>query len=286
MKNIGIVTDSGASLPESIAAAYDLDIVPMGIQVEGRIVRDGIDMTREAFYALMSEVLGMSTSQPSPGDFLEVYERAAEKARELISIHITSKASGTYQVANLIKDKVAVRITMFDTLSCSMGQGFLVIEAAKAAQAGKSRDEIIALLESLRDNVAVYAVVPTLKYLSRSGKVGRVKALVANLLNVKPIISMRGGAAEVVGKVRSQPKALDQLIRLVEERFLNQRIQAAVMHTNAHQKAEEFKQLVQTRLQCEEILVTDMGSALAVHGGPGMIGIAAYPVDWQKSTRQ
>lgn len=279
MKRIGIVTDSGASLPEDIVAAYDLEVVPMGIQLEGKIVRDGVDLTREGFYALMSEVLGMSTSQPSPGDFLEVYERAASRARELISIHITSKASGTYQVANLVKDKLPIPITTFDTLSCSMGQGFLVVEAAKAALEGKSREEILGLLHALRDRVAVYAVVPTLKFLSRSGKVGRVKALVANLLNVKPIISMRDGSAEVVGKVRSQPKAFEQLISLVDKRFPQQRLRAAVMHTNAPEKAEEFKRLVQTRLQCEDILVTDMGSALAVHGGPGMIGIAAYPVE-------
>lgn len=277
-KPIGIVTDSGASIPPELVDKYDLAIVPMGIQIDGKFYRDGIDLTPEEFYALMDEHDEMTTSQPTPEDFMTVYQGALQRAKELISVHITSKASGTVQVAELVRQSIGQQsITVIDSATASMGQGFLVLEAAKMAMQGRTKEEIIQRLETLKDKIAVYVAVPTLKYLSRSGKVGKVQALLANMLKIKPILRIQKGVAEVTEKTRSYPKALSKLIDLVESRYPDQPLRIAILHTNAPKLAADFRTQVEQRLHCVEVMVTEMGSALAVHGGKGMLGLAACP---------
>lgn len=277
MDNIAIVTDSAASIPEELAKESGLEIVPAGVQINGKIYREGIDISHQDFYAQLESAEDISTSQPSPGDFLEVYRRVAEKAKEIISIHITATGSGTLGVANLVKEHLSIPISVIDSTSCSMGQGFIALAAAQAAQRGKSRDEILRIIDEVKKQTTVYVAVPTLKYLARSGKVGKVKMLIANVLAIKPILGVRDGVVEVIDKTRSYPKALQRLISLMEERFPTEQLQIAILHTNAPDKAEEFRRKVEERLHCTKTFIAEMGTALAVHGGQGMLGIAACP---------
>lgn len=279
MKRIAIVTDSAASVPPELAREVELEIVPVGIQIDNQFLREGLDLTPEEFYAQLEEKESLTTSQPSPGDFLAIYNKLVDRAKEIISIHITGRQSGTVQVAELLKEHIPIPITVVDSESASMGQGFAALAAAKAALKGKSREEILEIIERVKKKTAVFVAVPTLKYLARSGKVSRMQAMVASLLTIKPILGIRDGLVQVVDKKRSYGQALQRMISLVEERFPSERLTVAVLHSNAPEKAEEFKQKVEERLRCAKVFIAEMGAALAVHGGQGMLGIAACAAD-------
>ena len=279
MKRIAIVTDSAASVPPELAKEVELEIVPVGIQIDNQFHREGLDITPEKFYAQLEKKENITTSQPSPGDFLEIYNRLVDKAKEIISIHITSRQSGTVQVAELLKEHIPIPITVVDSESASMGQGFAALAAARAALRGKSREEILEIIERVKRKTTVFVAVPTLKYLARSGKVSRVQAMVASLLTIKPILGVRDGLVQAVDKKRSYGQALQRMIALVEERFPTEKLTIAVLHSNAPEKAEEFKQKVEERLRCAQVFIAEMGASLAVHGGQGMLGIAACAAD-------
>lgn len=279
MKRIAIVTDSAASVPPELAREVGLEIVPMGIQIGNQFLREGIDITTEEFYRQLEEKENITTSQPSPGDFLAIYNKLVNKAKEIISIHITSRQSGTVGVAELVKKDIPIPITVVDSESASMGQGFVALAAARAALRGKSREEILEIIERVKQKTTVFVAVPTLKYLARSGKVSRVQAKVASLLTIKPILSVKNGLVQAVDKKRSYGQALQRMIALVEKRFPTEKLTIAVLHSNAPEKAEEFKQIVEERLRCAQVFIAEMGASLAVHGGQGMLGIAACAAD-------
>lgn len=276
MKRIAIVTDSAASVPPELAKEAELEIVPVGIQIDNRFLREGIDITAEEFYAQLEDKENITTSQPSPGDFLEVYNRLVDKAKEIISIHVTSKQSGTVQLVELLKENIPIRITVVDSESASMGQGFAALAAARAALRGMGREEILDIIKRVKQKTAVFVAVPTLKYLARSGKVSRVQAMVASLLAIKPILGVKDGLVQAIDKKRSYGQALERMIALVQERFPTEKLTIAVLHSNALEMAEEFKQRVESQLRCAQVFVAEMGASLAVHGGQGMLGIAAY----------
>jgi DegV family protein with EDD domain len=279
VKDIAIVTDSAASVPWELAREAGLEIVPVGIQIDNRFLREGVDITPEEFYAQLEEKENVTTSQPSPGDFLDIYNRLVGKAKEIISIHITSRQSGTVQVAELLKEHIPIPITVVDSESASMGQGFAALAAARAALRGKNREEILEIIERVKQKTAVFVAVPTLKYLARSGKVSRVQAMVATLLTIKPILGVKDGLVQTVDKKRSYSQALQRMIALVEERFPTEKLAVAVLHSNALEKAGEFKQEIEGRLRCAQVFIAEMGASLAVHGGEGMLGIAACAAD-------
>jgi DegV family protein with EDD domain len=279
VKRIAIVTDSAASVPPELAKEAELEIVPVGIQIDNRFLREGIDITAEEFYAQLEDKENITTSQPSPGDFLEVYNRLVDKAKEIISIHVTSKQSGTVQLVELLKENIPIRITVVDSESASMGQGFVALAAARAALRGMGREEILDIIKRVKQKTAVFVAVPTLKYLARSGKVSRVQAMVASLLAIKPILGVKDGLVQAIDKKRSYGQALERMIALVQERFPTEKLTIAVLHSNALEMAEEFKQRVESQLRCAQVFVAEMGASLAVHGGQGMLGIAAYAGD-------
>ncbi|MFY9562897.1 MAG: DegV family protein, partial [Limnochordia bacterium] len=169
--------------------------------------------------------------------------------------------------------------TVVDSESASMGQGFIALAAARAALLGKSREEILEIIKRAKEKVAVYVAVPTMKYLARSGKVSRLQAMVASLLTIKPILGVRDGLVQAIDKKRSYDQALQRLLDLVEERFPTEKLTVAVLHSNALAMAEEFKEKVKARLRSAHIFITEMGASLAVHGGQGMLGIAACSLD-------
>lgn len=279
MRSVAIVTDSAASVPPELAREVGLEIVPVGIQIDNQFFREGIDITPEEFYSQLERKGNITTSQPAPGDFLAVYNRLVGKAEEIISIHITSKQSGTVQLAQLLKEYIPIPVTVVDSESASMGQGFLALAAARAALLGKSREEILEIIKRLKEKITVFVAVPTLKYLARSGKVSRVQAMLSSLLTIKPILGVKDGLVQAVDKKRSYGQALQRILTLVEERFPTDRLTIAVLHSNALEMAEELKQKVEERWRCAQVFVAEMGASLAVHGGQGMLGIAVCAED-------
>ncbi|MBC7083701.1 MAG: DegV family protein [Firmicutes bacterium] len=276
---IGIVTDSGASLPQELIEEYDIAVAPLGIQFGSDTYRDGVDITRGEFYERLEGPDVPLTSQPAPAEFISIYRRLLERVRTIISIHITSTGSGTCQVANLAKASFPdADIEVVDSLSASMGTGFMVLAAAEAARCGKTKEEILRILAELRPRISAYAVIKSVKHLLKSGRIHKGQALIASLLSIKPLVSVKEGVVEVVDRVRTYQAALDRLVVLTRDAAGDSRVKVSVVHGNALAEAKRLCERLKTVLNCGEIILSDIGPPLAVHGGPGIIGVVFHPV--------
>ncbi len=276
---IAIVTDSGASLPDELVDEYDVTVVPLGIQFGSEAYRDGVDITREEFYRRLDGPVIPCTSQPAPAEFVSAYRRLLDRVKTIISIHITSTGSGTCQVANLARASFpGADIEVVDSLSASMGTGFMVLAAAEAVRAGKTKDEILRILGELRTRMRAYAVIDSVRHLMKSGRVHKGQALIASLLSIKPLISIKEGVVEVVDRVRTYRLAVDRLVDLTREAARGSRVRVSVVHGNALAEAKRLRDTLKSVLDCAEIIVSDIGAPLAVHGGPGIIGVVCHPL--------
>jgi len=214
------------------------------------------------------------TSAPAPGDFLEKFKEACEDYDTVISIHISGKVSATYQSASLAREMLPYEnIHVIDSNNISMATGFIVLTAARKAIEGWSAEEIISFLEKLKERVGGMVVLPTLKYLAKSGRVSQVQALLGNILSIKPILIINRGEVKVIDKTRSVGTSLNKMIELAQKRLGDSRLQVAVIHSNAVDKANDFLEKAREKLNCSQSFITEMGPGLAVHGGPNMIGL-------------
>ena len=276
---IKIVTDSTADIPKPLLERYDIQVVPVNIQFGHETYEEGITIDRPTFFQKLEEVMPTS-SQPAPGKLAEVYRQLADEGHSILSLHVTSKHSGTYQSALLAKSMAPeADIKAFDTLSISMGTGYQVLAAARAAEEGKSMEEILQLLEGIRSRMHLYFTPATLKYLQKSGRVGKLAGALASLLSVKPIIKVEDGLLEAFQNVRTRGKALDRLVELTGEAVgTTQPVKLAIPHAQADAEAEALRARLERTFNCEEMHVVDLACSLTVHGGPGIIGIISYKV--------
>jgi len=278
---IKIVTDSTADVPEELLERYDIRLVPINIQFGTETYQEGIDIDRPTFFRMLDEYPTIPTSsQPSPGQFVDVYRPLVEDGHSIISLHVTSKHSGTYQSALLAKSMLPeADIEVFDSLSISIGTGYQVLAAARAAQEGKSMGEIIEILEGIRSRMYLYLTPATLKYLQKSGRVGKLARALASLLNVKPIIKVEDGTLEAFEKVRTRSKSLDRIVELTAEAVgTTDPVKLGVSHAEVPDEAEELRERLERTFNCDEMHVVDLACSLTVHGGPGIIGIISYKV--------
>ncbi len=278
---IKVVTDSTADIPQELLDRYDIRLVPINIQFGTETYREGIDIDRPTFFRKLDEYPTMPTSsQPSPGQFVEVFRPLAEDGHSIISIHITSKHSGTYQSALLAKSMLPeADIEVFDSLSISIGTGYQVLAAARAAEEGKSMKEIIHMLEGIRSRMSLYLTPATLKYLQKSGRVGKLAGALGALLNVKPIIKVEDGVLEAFQNVRTRSKALERIMELTTGAVgTTEPVKIGIPHAEVPDEAEALRKRVEGTFNVDEMLVVPLACSLTVHGGPGIIGIVAYPV--------
>jgi len=276
---IKIVTDSTADVPKELLERYDIRVVPINIQFGMETYQEGIDIDRPTFFRKLEEVMPTS-SQPAPGQLVEVYRELAEDGHSIISIHVTSKHSGTYQSALLAKSMLPeAEIEVFDTLSISIGTGYQVLAAARAAEEGKSMGEIIQILEGIRSRMYLHLTPATLKYLQKSGRVGRLAGALGSLLNVKPVIKVEDGTLELFQNVRTRSKAIDRLVELTEEAVgTTEPVKLAISQAQVPAEAEKLRERLERTFNCDEMHVVDLACSLTVHGGPGIIGIISYKV--------
>jgi len=276
---IKIVTDSTADVPQELMKRYDIRTVPINIQFGTETYQEGIEIDRPTFFRKLEEVMPTS-SQPSPGQFAEVYKELAEQGHSILSIIITSKHSGTYQSAVLAKSMLPeADIEVFDTLSISIGTGYQVLAAARAAEEGKSMGEIIQLLEGIRSRMFLYLTPSTLKYLQKSGRVGKLAGALGALLNLKPVIKVEDGLLEAFQNVRTRSKAIDRMVELTAEAVgTTEPVKLGITHAQVPDEAEKLRQRLERAFNCDEVIVVDLACSLTVHGGPGVIGLISYKV--------
>lgn len=276
-----IVTDSTCDLPPELVERYGIVVVPALIRFGNETYLDGVEITRQEMYRRMVEGDEVpKSSQPSPGQFLEVYQELVAQGLSILSIHVTAKTSGVCQSAYLARSMLPeADIEVSDSASISMGTGFIILEAARAIEAGKGKSEVLALIEDIKSRMNIYATVGTLKYLRLSGRVGHMREIFGSLLDIKPIITLEEGVVKAVDKVRTRKRALDRVIELTRQAVGTEVvINAAVMHTAVEEEALEFKKRVKRGFNCQELFFGEAGIALGANAGPGVLGLIAYKV--------
>lgn len=286
MPRVAVVTDSCASLPEDLIQELRIHWIPYYIHREAEVLRDLVTVSRDDFYRWLPTAEKLpQTASPGPGDYLETYQQLAESHgfREIISIHMTSRGSGAFQAATAAKKLAGeilpdVKIEVIDTLNVAMSQGWMAVEAARAALLGKNLAEIVQLVQSMIPVTRMIQTADTLRYLYMGGRIGQAQRIVGSLLNIKPLIGMQDGVIVALGTARSRRSAYRRIVEMIEAAVGQGQIKIAYMHAAALDEAQKIKELVEERCRVTESLIAELSPALGVHSGPGTAGVAYFPV--------
>ncbi len=271
-----IVTDSTAYIPEDLRNRFDIHIVPLNVVFGEEAYREELELTASDFYEMVRRYGQLpTTSQPPIGQFVELFEQLSKEYDAVISIHLSSGISGTYQGAVAAGNMVdGIEVHPFDSEITCMVQGFYVLEAAKMAQEGKEPGEIIARLEEMRTNSDAYFVVDDLQNLQRGGRLNGASALIGSLLQVKPILQFEDKVIVPFEKVRTKKKALKRVIELFEQDYQKGLpLQAVIIHGNAEQEALDIKSELEKSYPNAEFIVSYFGAVIGTHLGEGAIGL-------------
>ncbi|EEG77200.1 DegV family protein [Dethiobacter alkaliphilus] len=277
---VKIVTDSTADLPQGLADELDIAVVPLNVHFGEEEYLDWIDLDSDSFFEKLqaSEVMPR-TSQPSPADFEAVYKRVGEDGDTIISLHISAELSGTYQSATIAKSMLEdMDIEVIDSKLTSMALGIVVVEAARAARDGKSKEEILSVIYEQLGKVKVYFGVDTLEYLQKNGRIGKAAALLGGLLSLKPILTLVDGMVVPKDKVRGRVKLQARVVDLVgEELGADVTGKAVILHGNVLEEALKLKDKIEAKYNFSEIIISSIGAVIGTHTGPGVLGVAVLP---------
>jgi len=271
---IRVVTDSTCDLPEEVVTEHGITIVPLYINFGDQSYLDGVELSRQEFYERLPDCdPSPTTAAPGTEVFRQAYERLADEgATEVLSIHISVSLSAVVDVARLAAQETdAVPVTVLDSGQLSLGTGFLVLAAAKAAAEGRSMGDIIPMLEEQALRTHVFAALDTLEFLRRSGRMSRVMASLGSVLRIKPLLRMYDGKP-TAERVRTRDRATKRLISLLSDLIPLERV--ALVHTHAPDRAEDLRQRVQHLLPEGEVPSVDITPVIGAHIGPGAAGFA------------
>lgn len=278
MPKISIITDTDSSLPQDMAAEYNILQVPISIHFNEEFSGTDHDMTNADLFAKIDEFGKLpTTAAPTPGVFEEYFKKVfkEQKPDTLIYYSISGEMSATIKSAQIAADDLKkYDIRVIDSNTLSMAQGYMVLAAAEAAKKGASVEEIIKIAEKVRENTILFAGLATLKYLSMSGRVSHVAAGMASMLNIKPILSVQNGKLEMLEKVRTRKKSWARMLELaVADVGKNKIARACVIHVNAEENAKQFAGLLQDALDFHKnVPIMDFNPGLSVHTGAGLVG--------------
>jgi DegV family protein with EDD domain len=269
---VRIVTDSTADLTPEQQRDAGITVVPLNVHFGDQVFRDHVDLSTDEFFRRLKASSQLPrTSQPSVGAFEEAYRTLLAGGGEIVSVHLSSKVSGTFNSALMAAQSVGDgKIDVVDSLSTSMALGFMALEGAKLAKAGRDRRTVADCLQGLVPKARVICVVDTLTYLERGGRIGKARALLGSLLNVKPILQLKDGEVVPLGRARGRPQALNRLVELLERD--GKVSQLAIMHGAATADAEQLRERVASTYPGVDIQLTEIGAVLGTHTGPGVIG--------------
>jgi DegV family protein with EDD domain len=277
MPSYAIVTDTDCSLPRDLAARNGIRQVAINLHFGDETVRAVEEIDDAGLFMRIGRTGRLPTSSaPSPGQFGEAYRDAfAAGADGVVCFCVSSKGSATFAAAQSACDLLPGHdITVIDTRSATMAQGFMVLEAAEAAAAGASKDEIIARAESVGRRTHMFAALASLHYLAMSGRVTGLAASMAELLDIKPVLTMRDGGLELLERVRTERKSWARVLDLAASSSARPVESMAIVHSDASTRAGQFEQLLRERMPCpDEIIVADLTPGLSVVSGPGLVGV-------------
>jgi DegV family protein with EDD domain len=272
---VKIVTDSSADLPPQLAEELGITIVPLYIRFGDKVYRDRLDIGDEEFYReLLRNSVHPVTVQPGIQDFVEVYQSVAVKADAIVSIHISSKLSGTYNSALQATAMVdpGCPVEVIDSQTTTAALGLICVEAAKAANSGKDLQYVISIVEEAIQNTYIFGILESLEYICMGGRAGRTRALLSSILNVKPVLSLRNGELTPVGRVRTRSRGIDELFECVTHAKRVDNL--AVAYSTTAEEAADLSQRLAARFNKKNIIMARLGSTIGVHTGPGTLIVA------------
>jgi len=275
-----ILVDGSADMPDGWAQMYQLDILPMPIQIGEKTYYQGEDITTEQFYQLIED--GEShpkSAAPSPYRVKDFIEKICDIGDSVLSLNVSGKMSSTITMvqyaANELKEKIDVY--PFDSGAGSAVLAFMAREARLKERAGETIEEIQSALEAMREKVLVVLTLDNLDFAFRSGRVGALTAVLTSLLKIKPIVSLQDGLLEVSDKVRTRTKSLESLISKVKEKYGSEPIKVAIVHSQDSETANQLKEMVDKTLNAVETIFTELSISVAANLGPKTVGIVALP---------
>lgn len=276
-----VIADSTCNLSQETLDEYDIRIAPIPIQFGDETFEEGVDIDRDLFYKKIEETgIIPTSSQPTPAWFGRYYKELHQQGHSILVITVTGKHSGTFNSATMAKSLAPeADVHVFDSRSISLGTGWMVLEAVRAIKSGVAQSDVVSRIEIIRERARLFMTPATLKYLQMSGRVGTLQGALASLLSIKPIIHLKDGLLEVMGNVRTRGKSLDQLIEHLEEAVgTTAPVNLAVIHARARDEGLSVLERAKNVFNVQEALFGDLVASLSAHGGPGIIGLFAYPI--------
>ncbi|ANZ18743.1 DegV family protein [Streptomyces noursei] len=278
-RHVAIVTDSTAYLPRAAVARHHITAVPLTVVLGDQALEEGTEISARSVAQALQKRRPVTTSRPSPAVFADTYRAIAEAgASGIVSLHLSSEFSGTYDAAVLAAKKAPVPVRVVDTGMVAMALGFCALAAAEAVEAGGDVDDAVAAAEKRASGTAAYFYVDTLDYLRRGGRIGAAQALLGSALAVKPILQLDDGRIELLEKVRTASKAIARLEEIAAERAGDGQVDIAVHHLAAAERADALAERLRERVPgLNELHVSEVGAVIGAHTGPGLLGVVVSP---------
>jgi uncharacterized protein len=284
MNKVVIITDSIANPPQEAMQRYGIRILPINIVFNGKKYRDGIELSVAEAYRMLKEKPDQFHSSPaSIGDYLDVIKDAAKTADSILCITVSSKLSTVYNVVRLARNRakeegLAVPIEVIDSMTVVNAQGLIVTAAARAVEAGKSLEEVIGVVEKVKDQVHLIGILDTVQHVYRTGRIPKITSTVGSLLNIKPCFSISEGAVHFDGLIKNQEAGIKHILKQMRNNIKNKSVHVSIAHSSALEGGEKLKDAIQAEFNCSEIWMTDLSPVIAYATGTGVL-IAAYYSD-------
>jgi len=285
LQKVAIVTDSVACLPRELVEQYGIKIIPVNLYFGDKVYRDWVDITPSQAYELfLKDPTAFKTSGINPVDCLEAYRQVSNDSNGVLCVTISSKLSMVYNSALKAKERAGGElpknsIGVVDSQTATAAEGFVALAAARAAAGGKSLAEVVKAAEEVRDKVCVVALMDTIRYVYRSGRIPKIASVAGSMLSIKPVLTISSGAVRFKGAVRSREHGIERVLKITRDRVGQSPVHMAVMHAYAPDDAEQLKERVSSEFNCVELWITEFSPVMGYACGTGTLGVAFYPED-------
>lgn len=287
MPRIAVVTDSSVCLPRELVEQYGIAVIPLLLIIEDKEYLDGVDITPGEFYAKLKQAKKLpTTSSPSPGQYLEVFQELSQRAEGILCITVSSKVSIVHdsarQAVELAKETIPqTPIELIDSRTATMAQGYMVLAAARAAAQGQSLDQVAQIVREMVPQANLLFLLDTLHYMAKGGRIPKAAAWASSLLSIKPILTLSErdseGELTLLQRARTRSRGIDRLLSIMEERVVEGApVRAAVHHVDALEAAQRLRERIQSRFHCEEFYITEATPVVGTHTGPGLLMLAFF----------
>lgn len=281
MVNIAIVTDSVACLTKELVEQYGIEIIPITILAGGKVYRDWLDISpSQAYELVLRDPNSFKTAPATPEECLEVIHNASQKAKNILCVIVSSQISALWSMVKIASEKARTalpdaRIEVLDSATATSAEGFIALAAARAAEAGRSFDEVIETAEQMRSRVHTLVLLDTVRYVYRSGRVPKIAAQAASMLNIRPIFTVYG-KVNFATAVASRKHGIERLIKMVREKVGQNPVHCAVMHAYAPEEAQKLKDRIASEFNTIELWVSEFSPVMGYATGTGTLGVAFY----------